>query len=338
MSDDSHDPASPPGPADPGPADLGPGDPGPADPGPADPGPGDPGPGDPGPADPGPGYPGPGDPGPADPGPGYPGPGDPGPADPGTGPAGPSADSATEPVAGAGGLLADMRALRRDARSARHAYWLPLVYFGLLAAASVPLYLRPAPIRSGAVSTGPLGASLPYFSGGLGTDPGAVAYYWLAGLLSGLLVTLIWYRWHARRVGLASPHRAYLIITAVVTAAAIAIPPLSGLSGLGRLAVLWPGDLIIRGTFPLVIIAIGLFALAWAERSPALAVITAIYGAVALISSLYDVENVLYRLGWTVSQAASSLPNLLLPAAVLLLSGAGAFAAQRLRHPARRPA
>jgi DNA-binding transcriptional ArsR family regulator len=37
--------------------------------------------------------------------------------------------------------------------------------------------------------------------------------------------------------------------------------------------VLWPGDLVIRGTFPFVIIAVGLWALAWAERSRALAVI-----------------------------------------------------------------
>jgi hypothetical protein len=248
---------------------------------------------------------------------------------------GPAADGAPGPADSADGLLAEMGALRRDARSARHAYWLPLVYFGVLAAASAPLYLQPARPRSGVFSVVRSGRSLPYFGGGPGS---ALAYYWLAGLLTGLLVTLVWYRWHARRVGLASPHRAYLITTAVVTAAAIVIPPLSGLSGLQKLAALWPGDLVIRGTFPLVIIAIGLFALAWAERSPALAAITAVYGAAALLSSLYDVENVLYRLGWTVSQAASSLPNVLLPAAVLLLSGAGAFAAQRLRHPARRPA
>jgi hypothetical protein len=258
--------------------------------------------------------------------------GTPGPAD---GPEPAPAGGAPGPADGAGGLLADMRALRRDARSARHAYWLPLVYFGILAAASAPLYLRPVPSRSGVFTVARSGRSLPYFSGGPGA---ALAYYWLAGLLAGLLVTLAWYRWHARRVGLASPHRAYLIITACVTAAAVVIPPLSGLSGLDKLTALWPGDLVIRGTFPLVIIAIGLFALAWAERSAGLAAITAVYGTVALISSLYDVENVLYRLGWTVSQAASSLPNVLLPAAVLLLSGAGAFAAQRLRHPAPKPA
>jgi hypothetical protein len=88
----------------------------------------------------------------------------------------------------------------------------------------------------------------------------------------------------------------------------------------------------MRGTFPLVIIAAGLWALAWAERSRALAVIAAVYTAAALLASLYNVENVLFRLGWNPSGQEwrlTSLPNVLLPALVLLVAGTGAFAAQR---------
>ena len=93
-----------------------------------------------------------------------------------------------------------------------------------------------------------------------------------------------------------------------------------------------PGDLILRGTFPLLIIAIGLWVLAWAERSAGLAVICAIYTGTALLVSLYDVENVLFALGWSPSATQwrfTSLPNPLLAALVLLISGASAWLVQR---------
>src|SRR5690242_8170873 len=38
-------------------------------------------------------------------------------------------------------LLSDLDRLRRQARSTRHAYWFPLVLFGLLTCASVPFYV-----------------------------------------------------------------------------------------------------------------------------------------------------------------------------------------------------
>jgi hypothetical protein len=53
----------------------------------------------------------------------------------------------------------------------------------------------------------------------------------------------------------------------------------------------WPGDLVVRGTFPFVIIAVGLWVLAWAERSRALAAIAAVYTATALLSSLYNMAG-----------------------------------------------
>jgi hypothetical protein len=188
------------------------------------------------------------------------------------------------------------------------------------------------------------GSPLPVLGGYGGfTVQRSLGYYWLAALLGGLLLTLLWYRWNARRVGLATPARGYLVTTAVLTVLALVIPPLSQvrspgwLSWLRYLGVLWPGDLVLRGTFPFVIIAAGLWVLAWAERSRALAVIAAVYTATALLASLYNVENVLFRLGWNPSGndwSLTSLPNVLLPALVLLAAGAGAFAAQR-PHRAR---
>jgi hypothetical protein len=242
-------------------------------------------------------------------------------------------------------LLGEMRALRRQARGARHAYWFPLVLFGLLTCASIPFYVQPPfrqdpPgsgifVRAGAVH----GPSLPFLSGLPGQVQNYLAYYWIAALLVGLLATQLWYWWHARRVGLATPARGYVIVTAVLAVAAIVIPPLSdvrsphSLRFLQRLHALWPGDLVVRGTFPLLIVAVGLLALAWSERSRVLALTAVIYTGAALLATLYNVSNLTARIGWTPGLAEETLPNVLLPAAVLLIAGTASFAAAR-RHRA----
>jgi hypothetical protein len=242
-------------------------------------------------------------------------------------------------------LLAEMKALRRQARAARHAYWFPLVLFGLLTCASIPFYVQPAfrqdPPGSGIFVRASVvrGPSLPFLGGFPGQVQNYLAYYWIAALLVGLLATQLWYWWHARRVGLATPARGYVIVTAVLAAAAIVIPPLSdvrsphSLRFLHRLHALWPSDLVVRGTFPLLIVAVGLLALAWSERSRALALTAVIYTGAALLAALYNVSNLTARIGWNPGSAEEPLPNVLLPAAVLLIAGAGSFAAAR-RHRA----
>ena len=52
-------------------------------------------------------------------------------------------DEESDPARDEAALLAEMKALRRRARTARHAYWFPLVLFGLLTCASVPFYVLP---------------------------------------------------------------------------------------------------------------------------------------------------------------------------------------------------
>jgi hypothetical protein len=243
-----------------------------------------------------------------------------------------------EQPGGEADLLGEMRALRRRVRTARHAYWFPLVLFGVLTLASAPFYVWPGyPAGSGAIARS--AAPLPVLGGfPAANDRGDLGYYWLAALLAGLLLTLLWYRWNARRVGLQTPARASVVTVATLTVLALVIPLLSQLrspSWLHFLGAAWPGDLVIRGTFPFVIIAAGLWVLAWAERSRALAVIAAVYTATALLASLYDIENVLFRLGWNPAGqdwSLTSLPNVLLPAFVLLVAGAGAFTAQRRRR------
>jgi hypothetical protein len=233
-------------------------------------------------------------------------------------------------------LLGEVATVRRRTRLARHAYWFPLVLFGLLTCASIPFYIQRLPARSG-VYRNPSPAVPAFlrsdYLGAFGIPPNLYkGYYWLAAIVVGVAATALWYRWRGNRVGLRTPARGYVITGAVLLLLALGIPALAA-SGAPGLRILMPGDLLIRGTFPLVIVGIGLCFLAWAERSIALIVIAAGFLTLSLVASLYDIENVIYKLGWNLSPAANGLPNVVLPALVLLLSGAGAWAVQRRRRP-----
>jgi hypothetical protein len=171
------------------------------------------------------------------------------------------------------------------------------------------------------------------YLGGFGlTSYRGTAYYWLGAILLGIAATVFWYRWRGSRVGLRTPARGYLITGLIIVALALLIP-LAGRGSFGMLSIM-PGDLLIRGTFPFVLIGLGLCFLAWAERSLGLAAIAAVYLALALLASLYDIENIFYNwFGWTLTVTESALPNVLLPAVVLLLSGTGAWVVQRRNRP-----
>lgn len=242
---------------------------------------------------------------------------------------------------GPGELLGDLSRLRRRTRLARHGYWFPLVLFGVLGCAAAPLYLAAAastPAGSGAYQTTGTG---PLLLSGMptGTKGFYIGWYWTVALVAGFLLTVLWYWRAARRAGVRTPSRGYLITGVILTVLAVVLPPLS--KAVPRLFLVWApiGDIWIRGTLAFLIIAVGLWVLARAERSPGLAVITLAYTAAALLASLYNVENILFRLGW--NPAASPfgwnwtvLPDILLPALVLLASGIGALLVQRLRRPA----
>ena len=125
-------------------------------------------------------------------------------------------------------LLGEMKVLRRRARTARHAYWFPLVLFGVLTCASVPFYIQPD-VPAGLTARASGGApGLPVLGGYSGfLVHRYLGYYWLAALLAGLLLTLLWYRRNAHRVGLQTPARGYVITVATLTALTLVIPPLS---------------------------------------------------------------------------------------------------------------
>jgi len=235
-------------------------------------------------------------------------------------------------------LLSDLDRLRRQARTARHAYWFPLVLFGLLTCASIPFYVSDVTQAGVGVAvlrpTSPpslLGGEMPGRNGIL------LGWYWALALTAGYLLSYAWYRRHQRRVGLRTPARAFTITGIVLAAVAFLGPWLAAnLSLPYQLIGLPVGDLWVRGTFAFLIAAAGLWVLAWAERSRALALIALAYTGAALLASLYNVANLLAMLGWSPGYGSASarlaeLPNVLLPALVLLAAGTGAF----FRRPGR---
>lgn len=91
-------------------------------------------------------------------------------------------------------------------------------------------------------------------------------------------------------------------------------------------AVGWytPGDLLIRGNVPLLAIAVGVVVWAIRERLLGLWVVAALTVLLALLANLYDMENVLLRLGVPDFDNAEEITNLG-AVAVALFAAAAVF-------------
>ena len=231
-------------------------------------------------------------------------------------------------------LLSDLAALRAGTRAARHAYWLPAGVFGLLVCASAPLYVTPEILCDG---SSPCSYSVLQPVGSVwlaGLGGGVVGLFWAFVLLAGALVTAGWYTWYGRVTGLATRVRwpvASWMIGLIVAAGALTATALLGLV-FGFIAV-------GRGFFPLLVIGVGLIALGVLERSRSLIVTSILVSAWAVLVSLYNVENLLYRLLSLVGIPDSHMPynvaptiDVLVPGILLLITAATAFAADLRRR------
>lgn len=222
-------------------------------------------------------------------------------------------------------VLAEVGALRRRTRADRHAYWLPLLLLGLAHLAAAPFYLwtrvedPPAPETLDEVAPG-----LTYY----GPEVDRIGSYWLGALLLVGLVTLWWYRRRGRRVGVEGR------VAGAVVAAAVAV--------IGYVVVRllplnsYPFPVYLGEFGALLVVAVGLLALAWLERSRGLLAVAVLYSAAAVLANTYNVDNVGAGFWGAGDLRYTFLPALLLPAAILLAGGvaAGARAALARRRSA----
>jgi hypothetical protein len=201
--------------------------------------------------------------------------------------------------------------------------------------------------------------------------PTLIAWYWLGALVVGFGATVWWYRRRAARVGVETDTRAFLIAAAAGFAGFfLGTYPFSryalslygawqwnlslmfGSLLLGALALWWsrgPVGVFLaslcgavtfssiavytdKGFSALLVIAAGLLALAWLERSVLLGVVSALFTLAAIPATTMinvplgpvDPAGLFWHLGWHGDYTDTrlyALQQLLLPAAVLLVGG-----------------
>jgi len=234
-----------------------------------------------------------------------------------------TSDVACSPAA-AEDLLAEAKALRTRTHRVRRTRGMPLVVFGLLVLGATPFYWQAVQRCPSARSCGDVTVDAPLGNVmGLQPSPGSawLGVYWLCALAIGLIVTAGFYRRRARlsevdvRVWPAVAAGAVVLALLIVSSPTILrdrrLPDWISLP-----------DLHLRGTTPLIVLAIVIVGLALVERSWALGSFSAVFMSLALLANLYDMENLVFRLGWWLTPQATRIPNVAIPGVVLLFGGA----------------
>jgi hypothetical protein len=245
----------------------------------------------------------------------------------------------------AGELLGEVGSLRKRVRADRHGFWFPLVLFGAVTMLSAPLYWQYPRALAAAhcqpLANGTQGCTVTgtLLSGGA-LNPGFwtndlgrwVTIYWVAALVLGYVATVLFYRRRARTVGVRQRVWPAVVVGVVILGFALWMNDVWHPSGP---VFLVSGDLWMRGTVSVIILSLGLLVLALLERSIWYVLYSLGFVGIALMSGLYNVSNLFDRLGIgrPFDGNGQELPNLLLPAAYLLLGG---FVCWALQHHVRR--
>jgi hypothetical protein len=210
--------------------------------------------------------------------------------------------------------------LRKQVEADRSSPAVPLLLLALVVTGAIVVSV----VRDGQVAaTGDGSAEFVPIMFGPGDDPVRLGYWIIASILAYAAAL-----WIARRQG----YRRGLWVDR--------LPLLLG--GLGALLIAvvatvgWygPGDLFIRGNVPLLAVAVGVIVWAMRERRPGLWAVAVVTALLSLLANLYDMENLLFRLGVPVFDGVDDIANLGAVALALFIA-AGAYGVLGVR---RRPA
>jgi hypothetical protein len=209
-------------------------------------------------------------------------------------------------------LLRTVHDATRQVRLAQRGAWFPLLIFGLVTLAVIPIY-RYAPHDLSHCGPGPQPGTRTCYA----AIPG-VLVYWPAALVLGFVVIAGFYARRSRQRGVGTPAGPYAVagVVALLLAAslwrAFSRPPLP----IGQVHFT-PLTLLSYGVAtPPAAIGVALLVLAWVERNRALLTFSLVY----LVVSVADSARIIHS-----SSHWAFLPVLLIPAGILLL-GSGGFA------------
>lgn len=190
--------------------------------------------------------------------------------------------------------LSNARALRKRVRVEALPSWFSLLVFGCVVCAAVPLYMLASHPAPPGVSFQEI--ELAFFGG---VQPAwYVSLYWMMAIPAGYVLSALFYRRHANALGVRDRSRPFTATGLALFGGLLLLYSPFGLKGPWS----WtPGNLLVRGLLPLLAISLALASLAVIARNVSMGLFTAGFVGLTLMANLYNMENLVFRLGWTPS-------------------------------------
>ncbi|WP_182358772.1 hypothetical protein [Tomitella gaofuii] len=208
------------------------------------------------------------------------------------------------------GLLTEVQRSRRFARRSRPRLWIPVALLGIVVAAASPLYRRLPMSEWGEHDRS--GVLLGF--GGL-QYPAAAAGYWLVALpIAYALIAVYlmsWNRVRGVRINAAGAAILGLALYGLYFVLTVFLPDFLQANA--------PGDLLVRGLTPLILIALVILAWGLILRRWSMVGVGAVSLSASLVSNLYDVANPLVASGVDIALENRLMVNVGLTAIVLLI-------------------